>query len=195
MTEQTTPEKEVIKEEVVEKEVSRRLPFHYYLLWLVVIISLALNAFIIYELLQVRQQAGVALSQAAASIGALKNSSIDYTVPIDQQIAVAMDVPVKFTVDVPIQQDLAINTTVDIPLDIPLLGTRTITVPINTTVPINLSVKIPVDKSFPVNGMIPVKFDVPINLKLSTTTFGDALGQLQAALQQQADALTTPVKP
>ena len=60
---------------------------------------------------------------------------------------------------------------------------------------IDLSVKIPIDKSFPVDGMIPVKFDVPINLKLSTTTFGDALGQLQAALQQQADALTTPVKP
>src|SRR5258706_5625501 len=115
-------EKEIIEKEVIEKEVPRKLPFHYYLLWLVVIISLALNGLIIYELLQVRQQAGVALSQAAASIGALKNSSIDYTIPIDEQIPLAFDVPVKFTITVPIKQTVPIQTTGDIPLAIYLFG-------------------------------------------------------------------------
>ena len=194
-TDAPIPENKVVEKEVIEKEVSRKLPFHYYLLWLVALLSLGLNAFIIYELLQVRQQAGAALSQAAQSIGAVRDSSINYTVPIDEEVPIALDVPVKFTVTVPIKQDLPINTTVDIPIDIPLLGKRTITVPINTTVPIDLTVNLPIDKTVPIDAKIPVKFDVPINLKLSTTTFGDALGQVQTSLQQQADALSAPIKP
>lgn len=194
-TENTSPvvveEKEVIK----EKETPRHMPFHYYLLWLVALASLGLNAFIIYELLQVRTQAGVALGQAAQSIGVVKQSSITYTVPIDEEIPINLNVPVKFTVNVPIKQDLAIDTTVDVPLDIPLLGTRVITVPIKTTVPVDLSVDIPVDKVVPINATIPVKFDVPIDLQLSTTSFGQALGGVQASLQQQADALGAPPAP
>jgi hypothetical protein len=168
---------------------AHRMPWHYYAVWVIALVSLALNVYIFYILLQVQQQAALAFSQAADSMGAIRNGSIQYVVNIDEEIPVVLDVPVNFTVKVPIQKTLPIQTTVDVPIELPLLGTRTITVPINTSIPIDLSVEVPIDESIPINAKIPVQFDVPINLKISETTFGDGLGEFQAVLQQQAESL------
>lgn len=168
---------------------SVRMPFHYYVVWLVAIVSLALNIFIIYTLLQVRQQAGLAFSQAADSMGTIKDGSIKYVVNIDEEIPVVLDVPVKFTVKVPIQKTVPINTVVNVPIELPLLGTRTIAVPINTSISIDLSVDVPIDHTVPINSKIPVKFEVPIDLQISETAFGEGLGEFQLVLQQQAESL------
>lgn len=164
-------------------------PWHYYGLWVVALVSLALNVAVIYILLQVRQQTGLALAQAAASLKTIQTGAIDTTVAIDHPIPVALDVPVKFDVVVPIKKTITINQTVAVPIDLPLLGTHTINVPINLAVPIDLSVTIPIDRSVPINASIPVKFDVPIHLKIAETTFGQGLGELRQLLQQQAETL------
>jgi hypothetical protein len=166
-----------------------KLPRHYYALWVVALVSLALNGFILYTLIQVRQQAGLALLQAAASMSTIQNGSIEYEVNVDEEVPVVLDVPVKFTVTVPIQKIIPIDTVVNVPIEIPLLGTRIIRVPINTSIPIDLTVDVPIDKTVGVNAKIPVKFKVPIKLKIAETTFGQGLGELQLVLQQQAESL------
>lgn len=173
----------------------KRMPPHYYVLWLVAVVSLALNVFIIYTLVQVRQQAGLAFSQAADSMGTIQAGSIKYVVNINEEVPVVLDVPVKFTVMVPIKKTVPINTIVNVPIEFPFIGTRTITVPINTTIPIDLSVAVPIDQTVPINATIPVKFAVPIDLKISETAFGEGLGEFQWVLQQQAESLGAGAKP
>jgi hypothetical protein len=165
------------------------MPFHYYLLWLFALVSLGLNIFIIKTLLDVRQQASVAFTDAANSMATIRNGTIEYTVNINEEIPVALDVPVKFTVEVPIKRTIPIDTVVQVPLQLPLVGERIIDVPISTTVPLDLMIEIPVDQVVPINGTIPVRFDVPIKLLLNETSFGEGIGQLQTVLQQQAAAL------
>jgi len=171
------------------------MPLHYYVLWLVAVVSLALNVFIIYTLVQVRQQAGLAFSQAADSMGTIQAGSIKYVVNINEEVPVVLAVPVKFTVMVPIKKTVPINTVVNVPIEFPFIGTRTITVPINTTIPIDLSVEVPIDHTVPINATIPVKFAVPIDLKISETAFGEGLGEFQWVLQQQAESLGAGAKP
>jgi len=67
---------------------SNSRPLDYWLLWLVALLSLAVNVWLIRTLLIVRRQAGGAADRAAQAIGALRNSSIDYTV------SVALEVPI-----------------------------------------------------------------------------------------------------
>lgn len=204
LTPESTPEpaREIVIEPTPEtvtvtespKPVKTRFPFLYVLLWIIAVTSLLLNVFVIKTLLDVKQQAAVAFSDAAASLGTIKNGTIDYTVKIDEKIPVALDVPVKFTVEVPIKRTIPIDTIVDVPIEIPLVGTRTIQVPISTTIPVDLTVQIPVDQRIPVNGSVPVRFDVPIKLNIGDTAFGEGLGQFQAVLQQQAESLGAPQK-
>lgn len=164
-------------------------PWHYYALWALTLVSLALNAAVIAALLAVRQQTGQSLAQAAGALKAIQASSIDASVPIDQEIPVALDVPVKFKVTVPIKNSIPINTTVSVPIDLPLLGTRVVNVPINMTVPIDMTVDVPIDQSVPIDSHIPVRFNVPVSVKVADTTLGQGLGELQQVLQAEAESL------
>ena len=174
----------------VSKPVRTRFPFLYILLWIIAVTSLLLNVVIIKTLLDVKQQAAIAFSNAAASMGTIQSGTIEYTVKIDEEIPVALDVPVKFIVEVPIKRTIPIDTVVDVPIE--FFGSHTIQVPISTTIPIDLTVQIPVDQNIPINGKIPVKFDVPIKLNIGDTAFGEGLGQFQLVLEQQAQSLGAP---
>lgn len=186
------PKPETVTITEVPKPVRTHFPFLYILLWIIAVTSLLLNVVIIKTLLDVKQQAAVAFSNAAASMGTIQNGTIEYTVKIDEEIPVALDVPVKFIVEVPIKRTIPIDTVVDVPIE--FFGPHTIQVPISTTIPIDLTVQIPVDQNIPINGKIPVKFDVPIKLNIGETSFGEGLGQFQAVLQQQAESLGAPQK-
>jgi hypothetical protein len=162
-------------------------PLHYYLLWLVALVSLGLNIFIIYTLLDVRRQAAESFARAAEAVSVIKDGSIEYTVKIDEEIPIALDVPVQFTVEVPIVETIPVNTTVGVPVEIPLVGTRTISIPILANIPINLTVQVPIDKTIPVDATLPVKFDVPVTLKIADTSFGDGLEDVELLLLNLAE--------
>ena len=165
-------------------------PLHYYLLWLVALISLGLNGFIINSLLTVRRQAAEAFTQAAEAVSVIKDGAIEYTVKIDEEIPIALDVPVRFTVDVPIVETIPVNTTVGVPVEIPLVGMRTINIPISANIPINLTIKVPIDKTIPVDAALPMKFDVPVTLKIADTSFGDGLEDVELLLLKLAEENT-----
>ena len=166
-----------------------KLPRHYYLLWIISGLSLALNLFVLYILFTVRQQASVAFTQAADALGTIQGGDIEYLVKIDEQVPIALDVPVKFTVTIPIEKTLPINTLVNVPVEIPLIGPRTISIPIQTTIPIKFDVEVPIDETVPVNADIPVHFAVPVRIKIADTPFGEGLGEFQSVLIQQAEGL------
>ena len=151
-----------------------RRPVDYYLLWLVAIVSLGLNVYVINMLTQAKKQVAQAASSAATAVGQLRGTAIDYSVPISQTLPVSFTVDYRHTFSVPISVTLPIDTQVTVSLDTPF-GSFPINVPVKTTVPINLNPQVPLSLSVPVSVSVPISFTVPIHLALSDTTLTSSL--------------------
>jgi hypothetical protein len=151
-----------------------RRPVDYYLLWAVVIVSLGLNLYVINVLMQAKRQVALAASSAAAAVGQLSNTAIDYSVPISQTLPVSFTVAYRQTFSVPISVTLPIDTQVQVTLKTPI-GDFPINVPVKTTVPVNLNPQVPLSLAVPVSVSVPISFSVPIHLALSDTTLGSSL--------------------
>lgn len=150
--------------------------WHYLLLWLLVIVSLGLNAFLIMTLINVRDQARAQVEAAGERLDDVEVGQYDlpieidetlpisftvpfsdtFVVPISATIPVSASVPFSETIDVPINTTIPINARVSVPL--PALGNIPIPIPIVTAIPVNLDVQVPISRS------IPVQLDIPVNL-------------------------------
>ena len=137
------------------------------------------------------------LDQAVVGLEEFGSSQLEFTVNIDQSIAIQENFDLQRTVAVPIQTSLPIDeefdTTItvngpfgiDIPLDI--------TVPVDLDVPIDLTVDIPIDESIPIDVDVPVKLDVPIVVDIEGTeleTLTSSLIEGLRAFQEGLSGLT-----
>ena len=147
----------------------------YYILWGLVVVSLGLNIYLFNTLLQAKRQLALAASSAATAVDQLRDTAIDYTVPISQTVPVSFTVAYRQTFTVPISVTLPIDTNVTVPLNTPL-GNFPITVPVKTTVPINLNPQVPLSLTVPVSVSVPISLSVPIHLAVNDTVFGSSLG-------------------
>ena len=133
------------------------------------------------------------LDQAVVGLEEFGSSQLEFTVNIDETIAIEDEFRLNRTVQVPIQTSLPIDTefdtriTIDGPfgIDIPL----NITVPVNLDVPIDLTVDIPIDETIPIAVDVPVQLDVPIavdvqgtELEALTASLVEGLRAFQAGL-------------
>lgn len=157
-------------------------PRDYYVLWGIAIVSLLLNLYMINTLITVRRQAAIAFTEAVKTIEALKATTFEYSVTIDQQLPIAAKVPIDFDVQVPIKEIIPIDTTVAVPLDLPIVGRRTIEVPISARIPIDLKVKVPIHQTIPIAANVPIKLKVPITLKIADTPLARTLNDIQTTL-------------
>ncbi len=164
-------------------------PWSQILLWTIAVTSLALNVFVIGVLLAARQQAGQAFGRAASMVGDLKSSRFDYTVTLDDDLPIAANIPIDFTVQVPISRTIPIDTIVNVPIQFPIIGTRIIEVPISTRIPISLTVEVPIQQTIPIATNVPIKFDVPISIKIGDTPLGQSLDEVELILLKLADGL------
>jgi hypothetical protein len=168
-------------------------PIDYYLLWLLVIVSLAINVYLIRVLLQAREQLGLAASSAAVAVGSLRTTSLDYTVPIRETLPVSFTVAYRDNFVVPISTTIPINVQLTVPLRTPL-GTFPINVPVVTDIPINLRPSIPLSLAVPISVTVPISVDVPIHIDLGTTALNDSLlGAEQYLIDVAAGLGVTPV--
>jgi hypothetical protein len=170
-----------------EAAVTKR-PFDYYLLWLVALVSLLLNAGLIYELMLARQKVGAGAQTAAEAVAALRTSSVDYTVHIDRTLPVSLTVPFNTTVNVPISTTLPIDTEFSFSLHT-LVGDFPVNIPVHAVVPVNLVSQVPVHLAVPISTTVPVVFDVPIKIDVAQTEFAQALGPTQIYLEKLAAEL------
>ena len=134
---------------------------------------------------------GTGLDQAVVGLEEFGSSQLEFTVNIDETIAIQDEFRLNRTVQVPIQTSLPINTefdtriTIDGPfgIDIPL----NITVPVDLDVPIDLTVDIPIDETIPIAVDVPVRLDVPIAVDVQ----GTELEALTASLIEGLRAFQT----
>ena len=167
-----------------EKPVSMARSWHYRALWILVALSLTLNALLIFGLFYIRDNARRQVLAAADSLATVQFEAFDlpievnemipisltvpfsdtFVVPISQTVPVSLSVLFADNIDVPIQEIIPINTTVEVPVTIPGIGQVTIPIPIVTTIPIDLNVVVPISRTIPINTSIPVVFlvDVPV---------------------------------
>jgi len=160
-------------------------PIDYWALWLVAVASLAVNVWLVANLLGVRRQAGEAAALAAQAVGDLRQSSIDYQVHVAQLVPIVLSIPISQTVQVPINTLLPIDTQATIPLETPF-GTFPITIPIRATVPIDLQPEVPIRLTVPVSTTVPVELDVPIHVAIADTELGESLSRAQRSLESLA---------
>lgn len=166
-------------------------PLDYYLLWLVALVSLGLNLYLVNMLLQARRQVGQAANMAAAAAGALAESAIDYPVELHQVLPVSLTVAYRQTLVIPISVTLPISTVVSVPLKTPI-GEFPIAVPVVTNIPVDLSPAVPLSLSLPISTTVPIDVSFPIHLELKSTALGASLASAQAYLEDLAANLGSP---
>ena len=133
------------------------------------------------------------LDEAIAGLESFGSSTVEFSVPIDENVQFATSVVIKRDIEVPIKTTLPIHESfdttikvngpfgIDVPLDV--------NVPVNIEVPIDLVVTVPIDETIPVNADVPVKLDVPINVDVSNTQLAELAKALAAGLSSFKEVL------
>jgi hypothetical protein len=160
-------------------------------LTLLTLLSLAVNAALIFGLMQYQKITLAALDSFRTTLTNVQNEKIEYTFNIDQEIPFVSTFPFKDEFTVPIDMTIPVNTTVSVPIDLGFTTYR-IKVPINTVFPFKMDFTVPVSMSIPVSITVPVRMAVPVEIPLAdfpliTEYLGEADASLSAFQAQLAD--------
>ena len=117
-----------------------------------------------------------ALTSVAAARIALR-----YDLPINQQVPINIDLPIKRDLTVPINLNVPIKQDITIPIDTGL-GVVNIPVKLDTSVPISTSVPIEFDQTVNISTTVPIQLTIPVRLDMNTGQVGGYLDQVYAAL-------------
>lgn len=156
------------------------------LLWLIALLSLALNVVIIgafiAAVITVRGLAG----QAADKLEALGNSTIATSVRVNRDIDLDIAVPFEYATEIPIEQNVPIDTVVKIEQEVPLIGAVNFDIPIKTNVPISVKVPINIKRSIPIKTSIPLNIDVPVAIQVRDTPLKAQIDEFVTILRSVA---------
>jgi hypothetical protein len=108
----------------------------------------------------------------------------------DFRIPIRGDIPVKLNVKVPIDKAFPIRA--DIPVRFPISETLPVeidwVIPVDLELPVHLPVEttviVPFSRTIPINIQVPIVLDVPIDIALSDTPFGEYLLNLGERLRE-----------
>jgi hypothetical protein len=145
----------------------RASPFLRFLVGLALVLSLAslaLNAYLIYSFMSVRQTAVEMLDSALIGLESVVEEGLYYEYRLEQSFPIAAEVPIQEEMTFPFEGEVPINTTVQVPIDAGVLGTFMFDVPINTSVHVETEIPVQIDETFEVSTTIPVSMTIPIEL-------------------------------
>jgi hypothetical protein len=128
------------------------------------LLSLALNAFLIYRLMDVQRKATAGLNEAIAALEDVGKNGFQYDFHFENTIPFSGDIPFKQDIVFPFEGEIPFNTTVRVPIDVGLIKTE-VEVPVDTSVYVNTSVPIHVDETIHVDTEIPVSLTIPIDIE------------------------------
>jgi EmrB/QacA subfamily drug resistance transporter len=139
------------------------------------------------KLAELAPQVSQGVDEAIAGLETFGTSTIEFDVPIDQNIAINTEVVIDRDIEVPIKTTLPIkdsfDTTIKVAgpfgIDIPL----DVTVPVDIDVPIDLTVTVPINETVPIDANVPVKLNVPIRVEVGDTELAELTKSLAAGLR------------
>lgn len=173
-----------------------RRPPDYWLLWVVVIISLGFNVYLLNILIGIEEdiqavqlEVAEGALEVAAGIWELRSAAFTYNVIIDESVAVDLVVPIRMVVPVVVDEEIAVNTTIFTrlpPLNIPY------NFPISTTFPVNIETDVEINEDVVISDAIPVSFEVPISITIADTPFAQSIDDAYYGLLEFARQLGAP---
>lgn len=152
-------------------------------------VSLLVHALTIAQLLRVRGTLRQQIEQLAAAVASTKGETLRYTLPIDQQVPIDVDIPIQRSMTVPIQTQVRIQQNINVPVDTGVAGTINIPIPLDVTVPVSTTVPIEFNQTVNVSTTVPLQLDVPIAIDMGTPQLASYLDRLHDALIALRDQL------
>src|SRR5688500_7410445 len=170
-----------VAEDVAAQATTRRLrPFEVVMIVLLAI-SLLIHALTLSRLLSVRATLRDEVGRLAEAVRSAKQQQLSYDLPIDQQVPINIDVPIKRDLTVPINIDVPIRQDITVPIDTGL-GIVNIPVQLDTSVPISTSVPIAFDQTVNISTTVPIQLNFPVRIDLDSGQVGGYLDRFYAAL-------------
>jgi hypothetical protein len=136
------------------------------------------------QLSHLAPQVGQGLDEAIAGLDSFRSSTIEFDVPINEDIAIETEIVLNRTLDVPIQTTFAIDQVVD--TTITIAGPFDTQIPLGVTVPVQLDVPVDLVIPFAINEVIPISAEVPVRLTvpIAVEVAGTELASLADALRE-----------
>ena len=170
-----------VAEDVAARATMRRLrPFEVVMIVLLAV-SLLIHALTLSRLLSVRATLRDEVGRLAEAVQSAKQQQLRYDLPIDQQVPINIDVPIKRDLTVPIKIDVPIKQQITVPIDTGL-GVVNIPIQLDTSVPISTSVPIEFDQTVNISTTVPIQLNIPVRIDLGSGQAGGYLDQVYAAL-------------
>jgi hypothetical protein len=154
--------------------------------------SLALNAILIFEFLQLRRAARLVVGDARALVAEVSDDTFSYTFEVDQEFPISTEIPFSESISVPINTVVPIDTTIVVPVDL-RFTTYNLTIPIETIFPVDMEVTVPVSQAIGITTVVPLEVDVPIEIPISETPLADYLNDVDATLERTEKELERPI--
>jgi hypothetical protein len=170
-----------VAEDVAAQTTARRLrPFEVVMIVLLAV-SLLIHALTLSRLLSVRATLRDEVGRLAEAVQSAKQQQLRYDLPIDQQLPINIDVPLKRELTVPINTSVQIKQQITLPIDTGL-GVINIPVPIDASVPISTSVPIAFDQTVNISTTVPIQLNLPVRIDMGSGQVGGYLDRLYNAL-------------
>lgn len=138
--------------------------WHYILLWVIVLVSLGLNVYLVLQLNKFSQEAQQSVGQLKAiseileAVETTELGTVEVPIVIDETLPISLNVPFKDTFEVPISTTIPISTSITV--------NENIVVPIQDTVSLNRDAQIVISvlgQSIPVD--VPIRADIPLSMQ------------------------------
>jgi len=187
-------------EETQKQSMSTSLKLILVLLTGLVVISLALNVYLINEWNQAQREfsnmaAGIkpvvaeTFDNADKELAAFQKSTLTFNVEIDQELPVSAEIPFNETIEIPVQLTVPFNeriqTTVNVdPFNTGFKVPMEIDIPINMEFPIDEVVSITIERTIPISTTVPLQLAVPININIADTDLAPFVDELRQGLDE-----------
>lgn len=137
---------------------ANRPSWHYILLWVVALVSLALNVYLLMGFNNFQRNLQQEANRISETLDGVAIENYEVPVVVDETFAVSLTVPFSDTFEVPINTSVPVSTSITVD--------EIISVPFNDVVSLDRDVQIflsVLGQSIPVD--IPIRADIPIDLQ------------------------------
>lgn len=135
----------------------------------------------------------VGIGEAIGGLDEFASSTLEFQVPINEEVPINMVIDLNRTITIPIQTSIPIDETVD--TTITIAGPFGVDIPLNVTVPVQLTLPVDLEVSFPINEQIlistsvPINLDLPIAIEIADTELATLVASLRVGLASMQDIL------
>jgi hypothetical protein len=191
------------EEVTISQGASSGLKFTLALLFVLVLVSIGINLFLLWQLVQLRQQAietidriepqlELAFDQTDARLAEFQRSTLTFDVEVDEVIPVQTNVPFNETIEIPVQVTIPIEEVFETTITLDAFGAKIpvpVVVPVQMEFPIDEVVTVTISRTIPLSTSVPLALAVPVQIDISNTELAPYLQELRQGLDMMENTV------